>query len=139
MDVNLISVADLCYRFKDKLKATQGAIINVSSVGGVVGMRDYPAYSASKHAIVGFTKSLADKWARTGVRINALSPGFIKTRLIDWVRADERVEKSSLAMIPQARFGLPEDLAPTVMFLASPQASYICGHTLVVDGGFTLR
>ena len=139
MDVNLISVADLCYRFKDKLTATKGAIINVSSVGGVVGMRDFPAYSASKHGLIGFSKSLADKWARFGIRVNVLAPGFIKTRMTDWVRADERVEKSSLAMIPQARFGSPEDLAPAMMFLASPQAGYICGHTLVVDGGFTLR
>lgn len=139
LNVNLVATADLCYRFKDRLAATTGAIINLSSIGGFIGMRDFPAYSASKHALDGFTKSLADKWASTGIRINAVAPGFIRTRGIDWLTSNEHAEKAVLGAIPRRRFGEPQDIANVILFLASPEADYVCGHNMVVDGGYLLR
>jgi 3-oxoacyl-[acyl-carrier protein] reductase len=139
MDVNLVATADLCYRFQERLQAKQGSVVNLSSIGGYIGMRDFPAYCASKHAIAGFTMSLADKWARSGIRVNAIAPGFIETRGIDWARSNPDVEKGVLASIPMRRFGRPDEIANVILFLASPQASYICGHNIVVDGGYLLR
>ena len=139
IDINLIATVDLCYRFKDRLEASNGSVVNVSSVSGTVGMRDFPAYSASKHAINGFTKSLADAWARFGIRVNSIAPGFIETRAIDWAISNEKVKKGVLASIPLRRFGQPEDVATAILFLVSPQASYMCGHTMVVDGGLLSR
>lgn len=139
LNVNLVAMADLCYRFQEKLAANKGAIINLSSIGGKIGMRDFPAYSASKHAVDGFTKSLADKWARSGISVNAVAPGFIKTEAIDWLTSNEAAAKATIASIPQRRFGEPADVANVVMFLAAPQSKYISGHNLVVDGGFLLR
>lgn len=137
--INVVAMADLCYRFKEQLIESKGAIINMSSVGAFVGMSGFPGYCASKHAIVGLTKSLADKWVRKGVRVNAIAPGFIATRGIDWARSNPDVEKGVLAGIPIRQFGEPEDIAVGALFLASPETRYICGHTLVIDGGFLLR
>ena len=139
MDVNLNAVADLCYRFKARLTETRGAMINVASVAGILGIRNYPAYTASKHAVIGLTKSLADKWAKTGMRINVVAPGYIETRMTDWAREDPMKEKGYTAGIPMGRFGKPEEIAVAVLFLAAPEASYVCGHTLVVDGGLVVR
>lgn len=138
MEVNIIAIADLCYRFQAALKSSAGAIINLSSIGGVIGMRDFPAYSASKHAIKGFTMSLADKWARDNIRVNSIAPGFIETRAIEWARSNPAVEKGVLASIPARRFGMVEDIANAALFLAAPQSSYLVGHNLVVDGGYLL-
>jgi len=139
LDVNLVAAADLAYRFRDRLAKGKGAIINIASIGGFIGMRDFPAYSSSKHALIGFTKSLADKWAKFGVRVNAIAPGFIATRGIDWARQNEAAEKAVLSTIPMRRFGEPAEIAHTTMFLASDDTTYICGHTLVIDGGYLLR
>lgn len=139
MEVNLTAMADLCYQFKDRLAQTKGAIVNLSSVGGFVGMSGFPAYCSSKHAIIGLTRSLADRWAKTGIRINAIAPGFIETRGIDWARGDANMEKGVLAGIPARRWGQPEEIALGAMFLATEEADYIRGHCLVIDGGFLLR
>ena len=139
LEVNLVATADLCYRFKDRLASQDGSVVNLSSIGGFIGMRDFPAYSASKHAIDGLTKSLADKWARSGVRVNAIAPGFVKTRGIDWLTSNPAAEKGVLSSIPMRRFGDPSDIANVILFLASPQSSYVCGQNIVVDGGYLLR
>ena len=139
MEVNVVAMADLCYRFRDRLGESAGAIINLSSIGGFVGMSGFPGYCASKHAIQGLTKSLADKWTRKGIRVNSIAPGFIATRGIDWARSNPDAEKAVLAGIPMRRFGEPEDIATGALFLACPEANYICGHCLVIDGGFLLR
>lgn len=139
MNINLVATADLCYRFKDRLAETKGAIVNLSSIGGFIGMRDFPAYSASKHALDGYTKSLADKWAGTGIRINAVAPGFIRTQGIDWLTSNERAEKAVMGAIPMRRFGEPKDIANAILFLTAPESEYVCGHNMVVDGGYLLR
>lgn len=139
IDVNLVAVADMCYRLKDKLAAAQGAIVNLGSVSSRIGLRDHPAYTASKHAVWGLTKSLADKWARLGIRVNAVGPGFIDTRMIDWARSDEAERKRFIAQVPAGRFGTPADVASVVLFLASPEAGYVRGECVAIDGGYLLR
>ncbi len=139
MDVNVTALTDLMFRFKDRLAATKGAVVNVSSIGGSIGMAGFPGYSASKHAVLGLTKSLADRWARDGIRVNAVQPGFVDTDAIGWAKADERAEKALLSMIPLRRLAASEEIATAIQFLATPEASYVAGHGLVVDGGYLLR
>lgn len=139
IEVNVTALTDLMFQFKDRLSETKGAIINVSSIGGSIGMAGFPGYSASKHAVLGLTKSLADRWAKTGIRINAVQPGFVDTDAIGWAKDDERAEKALLATIPLRRFAAPEEIATVIQFLAAPEAGYITGHGLVADGGYLLR
>ena len=139
MDLNLNAVADLCFRFRDRLAATNGAIVNISSVSAILALRDTPAYTASKSALMGLTRALADKWARDGIRVNAVLPGFIETRLIAGTAEDAERRAKTERVIPARRLGQPEDIAHAVLFMASPEASYVVGQGLVVDGGLVLR
>jgi 3-oxoacyl-[acyl-carrier protein] reductase len=139
IEVNLNAVADLCFRFHDRLSAAGGAIVNIASTASFIALRDRPAYTASKAGLLGFTKSIADKWAKDGVRVNAVAPGFVDTQIIDWARSDEALLKSFLRQIPARRIGAPEEVASCVLFLAAPEAAYVVGAALVVDGGYLLR
>ncbi|WP_375383104.1 SDR family NAD(P)-dependent oxidoreductase [uncultured Sphingomonas sp.] len=139
IEVNLNALVDLCYRFRERLAATQGAIVNIGSLASFIGLRDRPAYTASKAAVLGFTRSIADMWAREGIRANMVAPGFIDTRIIDWAKADEEMHRKFLRSIPARRFGRPEEVATAVLFLAAPEAEYVRGHGLVIDGGYLLR
>jgi 3-oxoacyl-[acyl-carrier protein] reductase len=139
LDVNLTAVADLSFRFRDRLSKSRGAIVNISSIAGSVGLATYPAYTASKHGLNGLTKALADQWARLGIRVNGVAPGLILTRMSEFARATPEHEQRVLKQIPVRRFGVPADIAPTVLFLASEQADYIRGHTIPVEGGYLLR
>lgn len=139
VEVNLNAVVDLSYRFRERLSKSGGAIVNIASTASHIALRDRPGYTASKHAILGFTRSIADMWAREGIRINAVAPGFIDTRIIDWARADDAMMKTFLRQIPARRIGTPAEVAACVLFLAAPEASYVVGHSLVVDGGYLLR
>lgn len=139
IEVNLNAAADLCFRFRDRLAASRGAIVNVASSASFIALRDRPAYTASKHGLLGFTRSIADKWARDGIRVNAVAPGFVDTQIIDWARNDDAMMKSFLRQIPVRRVGTPEEIAACVLFLAAPESSYVVGHALVADGGYLLR
>jgi 3-oxoacyl-[acyl-carrier protein] reductase len=139
IEVNLNAAVDLCYRFRERLAAADGAIVNVASTASFIALRDRPAYTASKHGLLGFTKSLADKWAREGIRVNAVAPGFVDTQIIDWAREDEAMMTSFLRQIPARRIGTPAEVAACVLFLAAPESSYVVGHALVADGGYLLR
>ncbi|WP_109807505.1 SDR family NAD(P)-dependent oxidoreductase [Sphingosinithalassobacter portus] len=139
IEINLNAVVDLCYRFRERLSARKGAIVNIASVASFIGMRDQPAYAASKHGLVGFTRSIADLWAKYAIRCNAVAPGFVDTAIIEWARSDAALMQKFVQAIPERRIGTPEEIAACVLFLASPQASYVRGHTLVADGGYTLR
>jgi 3-oxoacyl-[acyl-carrier protein] reductase len=139
IEVNLNAAAELCYLFYPVLRARGGTIVNVGSCASFIAIGYAPAYTASKAGLLGFTRAVADQWARDGVRVNLVAPGFIETRMTSGVRADERKAGNTLRAIPVRRFGTPAEVAAATLFLASPQASYITGQSLVVDGGLLLR
>jgi 3-oxoacyl-[acyl-carrier protein] reductase len=115
------------------MKARHGRILNITSIVGVTGNPGQANYAAAKAGLLGFTKSLAKEVASRGITVNAVAPGFIDT---DMTRALNDAQRNALqAQIPMARLGRPEDVAAAVLFLASPQAAYITGETLHVNGG----
>lgn len=113
-----------------------GAIVNISSTSGVVGQEGQANYSASKGAIVSFTKTVAKEYARHGIRANVVAPGFIDTRMTQANR--KLLEEKYMQYIPMGRFGEPQEIANVVTFLASNLASYITGKTIVADGGLIM-
>lgn len=139
IEVNLNAAAELCYLFHPALRERGGSIVNVGSSASFIAVRYAPAYTASKTGLLGFTRAVADQWARDGVRVNLVAPGFIQTRMTEGVWADEHKSKSLLRAIPQKRFGTAADVAAAVLFLASSEAGYITGQSIVVDGGLLLR
>ncbi|MCZ7635088.1 MAG: 3-oxoacyl-[acyl-carrier-protein] reductase [Verrucomicrobia bacterium] len=118
------------------IKQRAGRIINVASVIGLIGNPGQCNYAASKAALLGFTKSVARELATRGITVNALAPGFIETDMTEGL-ADE-IKQRILHQVPLGRFGQPDDIAHAAVFLASPQASYITGQVLVVDGGMVM-
>ena len=140
LDVNL-SGAFLCaQRFgRVMLEAGGGSIVNVASVLGLVGSGQIAqaAYAASKGGVVNLTRELAAQWARRGVRVNALAPAWFHTEMTDQMFADERARKWIRTRTPMGRPGRVEELVGPLLFLASDASSYVTGHTLLVDGGWT--
>jgi 2-deoxy-D-gluconate 3-dehydrogenase len=137
---NLDSVFLLCQRFgRGMTERGSGKIVNVASLLSFQGGITVPAYTASKHAVAGLTKALANEWARHGVQVNAIAPGYFGTDNTQALRDDPARAESILARIPAARWGAPEDLAGAVVFLASRASDYVNGHVLVVDGGWLAR
>jgi NAD(P)-dependent dehydrogenase (short-subunit alcohol dehydrogenase family) len=138
LDINLKGIW-LCmkYEIPQMLKQKKGAIVNVASVAGLIGFPGLPAYVASKHAVVGLTKTAALENAKSGIRVNAVCPGVIKTAMIDRVTGkDKRVEKQYVSMEPVGRMGTPEEVAEAIVWLCSDAASFITGDALAVDGGW---
>jgi NAD(P)-dependent dehydrogenase (short-subunit alcohol dehydrogenase family) len=114
-----------------------GVIINCASIAGLVGFPGLPAYVASKHAVIGLTKTAALENAKTGIRINAVCPGVIKTAMVDRLTGKDKVaEKQFETMEPIGRMGQPEEVASAVTWLCSEGASFVTGHALAVDGGW---
>lgn len=118
------------------LKQRSGRIINIASVAGLMGNPGQANYAASKAGLIGLTKTLARELASRSINVNAVAPGFITTDMTH-VLSDE-IKKTVVVQIPLARFGEPEDIAAAVAFLASPEARYITGQTLTVDGGMVM-
>jgi len=116
-----------------------GKIVNVASLLSFSGGITVPAYTASKHAVTGVTKALANEWARHGVQVNAVAPGYFRTDNTQRLQDDPARSAEISARIPAGRWGEPQDLAGAVVFLASPAADYVNGHVLVVDGGWMAR
>ncbi|MGD2075316.1 MAG: 3-oxoacyl-ACP reductase FabG [Gammaproteobacteria bacterium] len=134
LDTNLGSVYRLskaCVR--GMMKAKRGRIINIGSVVASTGNPGQSNYCAAKAGMIGFTRSLARELGARGITVNAVAPGFIDTDMTRALPADQR--EALIKQIPAGRLGAPEDVAATVVFLASPQASYITGETLHVNGG----
>lgn len=138
MAVNLRSVMDCAMRCKPGLTASRGAMIIMSSVSGFRANRGNPAYAASKAATVSLTATLAEAWAGDGVRVNAVAPGLVETKMTKVTTDNPARRAAVLASIPLGRPGAPAEIAEAALFLASPAAAYVIGHTLVVDGGLTL-
>lgn len=113
-----------------------GAIVNIASTSGVVGQEGQANYSASKGAIISFTKTTAKEYAKNGIRVNVVAPGFIETRMTQ--KSEKLLKEKYMEYIPMGRFGQPEEIAEVVSFLASSKASYITGKCIVVDGGLTM-
>jgi len=140
IDTNLNSVfqiSQLCA--KSMLVRGHGRIINIASLLSFQGGINVPAYTASKHAVAGVTKALANEWGAKGVTVNAIAPGYISTDNTQALRNDVDRNTSILARIPIGRWGTPEDLAAVAVFLASPAAAYINGEIITVDGGWMGR
>ena len=123
---------------KAMLEAGSGSIVNVSSVAGLLGVGDRAAYNASKHGLVGLTRTLAAEWGGRGVRVNAVCPGWVKTEMDDEDQAGGGYTDADIeGRVPMARFATPEDVARAVAFLSDPaQSGFVNGHTLSVDGGW---
>jgi NAD(P)-dependent dehydrogenase (short-subunit alcohol dehydrogenase family) len=117
-----------------------GAIVNCSSLGGLVGIAGRGVYHASKHGVLGLTKSAALEYASMGIRINAVCPGIIDTPMVAGMLATQAGAMQELMKdVPIGRLGRPEEIAAAVLWLCSPGASFVIGHALAVDGGYTVR
>ena len=122
------------------IKQGKGSITNVASLSGVVankGLLGHGAYCASKAGVTGLTKVLATEWAQYNIRVNALSPAYMDTGMLDRTKGIPGLYQTQLDMTPMARYGKPEEFARTALFLASEDASYITGLNLLLDGGYT--
>jgi NAD(P)-dependent dehydrogenase (short-subunit alcohol dehydrogenase family) len=118
------------------LDAGGGSIVNVASAAGLMGFPHLPAYVASKHGVVGLTKSVALEYARQGVRVNAVCPGSIRTQMLSgFVDGDEQALEGMGKMQPIGRLGTPEEVAEAIVWLCSDAASFVTGHAMAVDGG----
>lgn len=135
VDVNLRGAFSCAREAGAALHASGGSLINIGSVGGVVGIPRQHPYVASKHGLVGLTKSLALDWA-PDVRVNAVAPGYVTTELTDGIRENEDLYQRLLDQTPMKRFADPDEIAAPVVFLASEMASYVTGECLTVDGGW---
>lgn len=132
----------LCMReqLKTMVPRKQGAIVNMASVAGLVGFAGLPAYCASKGGVVQLTRGAALEYAEAGIRVNAVCPGAIKTDMIDRItHKDPAAEQQFAALHPMNRMGTVDEIAHTVVFLCSPQASFITGQAIAIDGGLVAR
>ena len=135
--INLSGTFYCCQSVARLMRETGGgSIVNLASVGGLIGLSHRPAYSAAKHGIVGLTKSLARDLASAGIRVNALCPGVIRTPMTEQYFSDDSFEQELAVSVPLARYGEASDVASAALYLASEMASYVTGVALPVDGGW---
>ena len=128
------------YELLQMRKQRSGAIVNNSSLGGIVGLPGRAIYHATKHGVLGLTKSAALEYAALGIRINAICPGTINTPMVaDMLAKEPDAMKEILRDQSIGRLGEPEEIASVVLWLCSPGASFVIGHALVVDGGYTVH
>src|SRR2546426_3842176 len=128
------------YELRQMRERGSGAIVNCSSIGGLIGIPGRATYHASKHGVIGLTKSAALEYASRGIRINAVCPGTIDTPMVtDMLAKEPDAMKEIMRDQPIGRLGRPDEIAAAVLWLCSPDASFVIGHTLVVDGGYTVH
>ena len=138
VDVNLNSVMDCARAFYPGLAEKGGSLIIVSSTGAFHAMIGNPAYGASKAGAASLVGSLAQAWAKDGIRVNGIAPGFVATKMTRVTTENEKRRQGVIERVPLRRMGTPEDMAGAALFLASPLASYVTGQSLIVDGGLSL-
>ena len=137
INTNLSSVFEITQRFIDAMAARGwGRVINISSIVGQIGNFGQANYAAAKAGLIGFTKTLAREYARKGVTVNAIAPGFVRTRMMDGV--PDKAMQSVLDTTPVGRLGDPMEIAASVLYLASPSAAFVTGHVLDVNGGMSM-
>ncbi|CAN5918497.1 2-dehydro-3-deoxy-D-gluconate 5-dehydrogenase KduD [soil metagenome] len=137
---NLDATFMLCQHYgAEMVQRGAGKIINVASLLAFSGGINVPAYTASKHAVAGLTKALANEWASHGVQVNAIAPGYFRTDNTQLLQDDQVRSEQISARIPAGRWGEPSDVGGAVVFLASRASDYVNGHVLVVDGGWMAR
>lgn len=140
MDINVKGVwLSLKHQIPAMLKTGGGAIVNNSSVAGLVGMGMVPIYVASKHAVVGLTKSVALEYAKQNVRVNAVAPAAVETRMYQDFANTPQMKQMLNAAHPVGRVGQPEEIASAVLWLCSDSASFVTGQTFPIDGGYTAQ
>lgn len=139
MSVNLNGVFNVTHAFLGQLRATRGRIVNIASIQSFVHVRtpSSPAYTASKHGVLGFTRALAAELGKDGVRVNAIGPGFIETPLNEQARRNKpELVEMFVEHTPLGRTGKPEDIVGPAIFLASDLSAYVTGSIVMVDGGY---
>ena len=141
MDVNLKAVFLMCQAFGKAAiaRGTGGRIVNIASLLSFQGGIRVPSYTASKHGVAGLTKILANEWAKHGINVNAIAPGYFATNNTAALQADETRNTEILGRIPAGRWGKPSDLGGAAVFLSSSASDYVQGITLPVDGGWLAR
>ena len=140
LEVNLVAPFLLARAFgKMMLEQRSGSIVNVASIAGLAGIADRAAYNASKHGLIGLTRTLAAEWGGRGVRCNAVCPGWVKTEMdVADQASGSYTDEDIVSVNPMGRFASPDDIARAILFLADPaQSGFVNGHALVVDGGWT--
>ena len=141
IDINLTGVW-LCmkYELPHMLKQGSGAIVNTASGAGLIGVAGMSAYVASKHGVVGLTKTAALEYAKSGIRVNSVCPGLIQTPMVERITADQpQLGEALVAAEPVGRTGKPEEIAESVVWMCSDAASFVTGHAMSVDGGFVAQ
>ncbi|QEU07059.1 2-dehydro-3-deoxy-D-gluconate 5-dehydrogenase KduD [Paracoccus yeei] len=140
MDVNLKAVFFTCQAFaRAAIPRGRGKIVNIASLLSFQGGIRVPSYTASKHGVAGLTKLLANEWAAKGLNVNAIAPGYIETNNTEALRADPDRSRAILDRIPAGRWGRPEDIGQSAVYLAAPASDYVNGAVLNVDGGWLAR
>lgn len=139
--INLFGAFHMSQACYDKLRASPldggASVINLASMSSFFAVPMVPGYGAAKAGVVQMTKNLAVAWARDNIRVNAVAPGIIETNMTAAMKGVEFLERPQIERTAMHRWGTPDDVAPAALFLASPAARFITGHTLAVDGGYT--
>ncbi len=137
LDINLAGSFRPAQAFLAQLSESRGAVVNIASMSSYFGLPTVPGYTAAKGGVVAMTRALAVAWAARGIRVNAIAPGWVRTKLTAPVIADPDRNRAILARTPLGRWAEPDEMAGAVLFLCSPAAGFITGVTLPVDGGYS--